>query len=107
MGDILMKTPATSNFDNLLKSVSDQIHSNGDAVSRFGARLVVHCKFIAAVLPHLSQVQCEQVTQVFRQGIEDAMAHTDDIAMPSEYYASLLNETNLLLNALRTRSDRR
>jgi hypothetical protein len=107
MGNVLMKTLTEDNNHNLPKSVLDQAESNASAVSRFGARLVVHCKFITAVLPHLSQEQCKQVIQVFRQGVEDAMALTDDVAMPAEYHTALLNETNLLLTALGTQSVRR
>jgi hypothetical protein len=107
MGDLLMKPSTTNDGENWLNSVLDHMRSNGDAVSRLGARVVVQCNFIGAVLPYLNQAQRRQVTQRFRQGIEYAMAQTDDVAMPAEYQTALLKETNILLNALRTESTRR
>jgi len=82
---------------NVLKALAI---SNCNAVSRFGARLVVQSKFIEAVLPQLRAAQCGEIARRFQQGVEDAMAHTDDIEMPAEYHAELLELTNALLTVL-------
>jgi hypothetical protein len=66
--------------------------------------LVVQSKFIDAVWPHLSAAQCKEIALLFRQGVEDAMAYTDDVAMPQKYHATLLEQTNALLAALEKRA---
>jgi hypothetical protein len=56
--------------------------------------------FLDAALPHLTTSQRAAVTRSFRQGIEDAMAQTDDMRLPAEYHTTLLGLTNAILAAL-------
>lgn len=76
----------------------------GEAVSRIGARMVVLCKFVDAVMPQLTPAQCREVGRLFRQGIEDAMSNTDDIEVPTTYHETLLQQTNVLIAALQTKA---
>ena len=85
---------------DLLSQLTNLTLSNGNAVARFGARLVVQYKFIDAVLPQLSAAQRKDVARLFRKGVEDVLSFTDDIAMPAEYHTELLHQVNLLLNSL-------
>jgi hypothetical protein len=86
--------------DQILKSLERLTESNGQAVLRFGARMVVLCKFVDAVLPQLSAAQRTTITTQVRQGVEEALSSTDDVAVPAEYHATLLEQTNVLLTAL-------
>jgi hypothetical protein len=88
------------NADQLLGSLERLTLSNSEAVLRFGARFVVLCKFVDAVLPQLSVRQRQRIVPLFRQGVEDVMSRTDDIIVPVTYYATLLEQTNILLDAL-------
>ncbi|KVK75922.1 hypothetical protein WS90_25060 [Burkholderia cepacia] len=78
----------------------------GQAISRFGARIAVLCKFVDAVLPQLTAVQCRQITPQFRLGIEEAMASFDDLAVGEEYLSTFLEQTNVLLKVLETKGAR-
>jgi hypothetical protein len=90
--------------DYVAGSWATMVEEYGDAVSRIGARMVVLCKFVDAVLPELTAAQCTQIDQSFRRGVEDAMACTDDMQVPGIYHTTLLDQTNVLLSALETRS---
>jgi hypothetical protein len=96
----LIEAPHPSPADELLKSVELLAESNGQAVMRFGARMVVFCKFVEAVLPQLSAAQRATVIKQFRQGVEEVLSCTDDVAVPAAYHATLLEQTNVLLTAL-------
>lgn len=93
-----------NNTDALLKSLTILVTSNGHAISRFGAQVVVMSKFLDATFPHLTATQCAEITKSFRHGIEDTMSLMDDIPLPAEYHSSLLEQTNNLLNALDRKS---
>lgn len=82
------------------REYKDALVSNTEALSRFGGRLAVMCKFVDAALPQLSEEQRKEVAVHFRHGIESLMSVTDDIAMPAEYHEALLEQTNVLLTAL-------
>ena len=56
--------------------------------------------FLDAALPQLTTLQRVEVARSFRQGIEDAMSHMDDVALPAEYHSALLERTNTILAAL-------
>lgn len=88
-----------------LEAWANLAEENGKAISRIGARTVVLCKFVDAVLPQLTAAQCRQIDPLFRQGIEDAMACTDDVAVPGIYHTTLLEQTNVLLAALAKKSE--
>jgi hypothetical protein len=104
MDNVLMEdTPATS-LEDLRTRLLDVLDSNHRAVSRFGARLIVHDGFAESVLPCLSPAQCKEIERRFRLRVEHLMSYTDDVAMPGEYHDSLLDETNDLLKALRSAS---
>jgi len=76
------------------------VADNTKTVSILGARTMVLGKFFDAALPHLMPLQRASVTRSFRQGIEDAMARMDDVALPAEYHSTLLQLTNTILAAL-------
>jgi hypothetical protein len=57
-------------------------------------------KFLEVVLPHLTTLQCAEVTRSFRQGIEDVLSLTDDAVLPAEYHSALLDLTYAILAAL-------
>lgn len=95
-----MSDTSATELDGLVRRVEKLTLSNGIAVSRFGARVIALSKFADAVVPQLTGAQCTEIAQRFRQGIEDAMSCTDDVAMPGEYHETLLQQTNILLKAL-------
>lgn len=80
--------------------MSEVVLSNTEAMARLGARDVVMSRFLDAALQHLTASQCTEITKLFRCGIEDAMSLMDDVALPAEYHATLLAQTNLLLARL-------
>lgn len=83
-----------------VKFPGQETASNVDGVARLGARVVVMSKLLDAALPHLTPLQRVAVEQAFRDGIEEAMAYVDDIAMPEQYHSTLLELTNQFLVAL-------
>jgi hypothetical protein len=93
-----------NNANALLKSLTTLVMSNSNAVSRFGARTVVLTKFLDATLPHLTASQCADIVRSFRRGIEDAMWEADDRVLPAECHSTLLEQTNILLDALSRKS---
>lgn len=90
--------------DDLLGRISAVLAANTRAVSVLGARAIVLGKFLEAVLPHLTLLQRAEVALSFRIGIEDAMAMTDDVALPAEYHSTLLEVTNAILVAVSHKS---
>lgn len=76
------------------------IASNAEAISRFGGRLAVLYKFTTAVMSQLDPVQRIEIAKRLRAGVDDVLSLTDDIAVPNEYHDALLEQTNILLNAL-------
>lgn len=90
--------------ENMLDSLMRAAEGTSDGLSRIGARVVVLCKFVDAVFPELTAAQCKRLIPIFRQGIENAMSQTDDIVTPPAYQATLLEQTNVLLAALQTKS---
>lgn len=77
---------------------------NSEAVARFGARLAVLCKFVDAVLPHLAPDQCLKIDSSFRRGIEELLSRTEDIVTPLGYHTTLMEQTDVMLEALFQRS---
>jgi hypothetical protein len=80
--------------------------SNVDGVARIGARVVVMSKLLDAALPRLTPLQRVDVEQAFRDGIEEAMAYVDDMAMPQQYHSTLLELTNQYLYLAASSADR-
>ena len=64
-----------------------------------GARAIVLGKFLDAALPHLTTLQCAEVSRSFRQGIEETLSMMDDVPLPAEYHPTLLELTNTILTA--------
>ncbi|KHK55810.1 hypothetical protein PI87_12425 [Ralstonia sp. A12] len=87
-----------------LSDLRDALTLNTRAMSSFGGRLAVLYKFVDAALPQLSVAQRAEAAWSLRQGIEDVMSIADDIALPAEYHAALLEQTNVLLTALERKS---
>lgn len=79
------------------------VQQNSEAVARFGARLAVLCKFVDAVLPQLAADQCLRIESSFRQGIEELLSRTEDMVTPPTYHATLMEQTNVMLEALAQR----
>ncbi|MBV8262137.1 MAG: hypothetical protein JO239_14655 [Paraburkholderia sp.] len=84
----------------LLRSMTALVSANGKAISRFGASVVVMTKFVEAVLPQLSGAQVERTIQAFRAHVGEAMAVADDVLLPGEYRATLIEQANVLLSRL-------
>ena len=89
-----------SNANDVLDKVAGLMDANTKKVGVLGARAMVLCKFLEAVLPHLTTSQRAEVTWSFRHGIEEAMSVMDDLALPAEYHSALLELTNAILAAL-------
>ncbi|MEM5447717.1 hypothetical protein [Paraburkholderia guartelaensis] len=84
----------------LLNSMTALVSAHGKAISRFGASVVVMTKFVEAVLPQLSTAQIDRTLLVFRAQLAEAMAVADDVLLPSEYRATLIEQANMLLARL-------
>ena len=84
----------------LLHSMTALVNAHGKAISRFGANVVVMTKFVEAVLPQLSGAQVERTIQAFRAHVGEAMAVADDVLLPGEYRATLIEQANVLLSRL-------
>jgi hypothetical protein len=82
-----------NNATDLLGRISGVLTANTRAAMVLG-------RFLEAVLPHLTLSQRAEVARSFRNGIEDAMAQTDDVALPAEYHSTLLEVTNAILAAV-------
>jgi hypothetical protein len=95
-----MDSSKQNESDECLKDIFKPVASHNNAMWRFGAQLAILCKFVDAVFPELTDVQCKRVVPLFRKGIEDAMASTDDMAVPAVYQEALLEQANVLLAAL-------
>ena len=89
-----------NNTDNVLGQVVELMAANTKKMDVLGARTMVLGKFLEAVLPHLTTLQRVEITQSFRQGIEDALSLMDDVALPAEYHSALLELTNAILATL-------
>lgn len=92
----------TTHDEILLRSMTALVSAHSKAISRFGANVVVMTKFVEAVLPQLSGAQIERVVQAFRAQIGEAMAvaDADPGVLPGEYRATLIEQSNVLLNRL-------
>lgn len=90
----------TTNDEMLLRSMTALVSSHGKAISRFGASVVVMSKFAEAVLPQLSTQQVERTVEAFRMLIGEALAVADSTVLPGDYRATLLEQSNVLLNRL-------
>lgn len=99
-----MTTLDGGHADQLIDTLVSTEQQSSEAVSRFGARLAVLCKFVDAVLPQLTADQCRQIDLSFRQGVEDLISRTEDIVTPVTYHTTLLEQTNVLLIVLAKRS---
>ena len=84
----------------LLNSMTALVSAHGKAISRFGASVVVMTKFVEAVLPQLSTAQIERTIFAFRAQLGEAMAVADDVLLPGEYRATLIEQANMLLARL-------
>jgi hypothetical protein len=80
--------------------MAELVTANTRTVSMLGAWAMVLGKFLEAVLLHLTLLQRAEVARTFRNGIEDAMALEDDVALPAEYHSTLLALTNTILAAV-------
>ncbi|RDJ98789.1 hypothetical protein [Paraburkholderia lacunae] len=88
------------NANEVLGKMAGLVTANTKTMSMLGARAMVLGAFFDAALPHLSTSQRAEVARSFRQGVEDAMAQMDDVALPAEYHSVLLGLTNTILAAL-------
>jgi hypothetical protein len=92
---------------DILDRMNEFVTANTTAMSTLGARVMVLGKFLDAALPHLTVLQRVAVTRSFRQGVEDAMAQMDDMALATAYHSTLDELTHTILAALREGSTRR
>ncbi|MFM0203201.1 hypothetical protein PQR53_25400 [Paraburkholderia fungorum] len=96
-----------NNTDDVLGKMAGIVTTNTKTVSMLGARSMVLGAFFDATLPHLTASQRAAVTRSFRQGIEHALSHMDDMPLPAEYHSTLLELTNAILAALSQESGSR
>lgn len=89
---------------NELTALNTTISENLINVSKLGARVVALSRFIAAAFPYLPPTECAAIERAFRQEINDAMSMTSDAAVPGPYEATLLEEVNALIAALKQRT---
>ncbi|MGU7775727.1 hypothetical protein ACV229_36955 [Burkholderia sp. MR1-5-21] len=95
-----MDAQKTGDTGPVMDEWASDLEVNVEVVSRIGARMVVLCKFVDAVLPQLNAAQCREIERLFRHGVEDAMSYADDIPLLGTYQRTLLEQTNVLLIAL-------
>jgi hypothetical protein len=69
-----------NNDNEVLNQMSKLVTVNTKTISSLGARANVLGKFFSAVLPHLTTLQCAEITKSFRQGIEDIVSPMGDVA---------------------------
>jgi hypothetical protein len=93
--------------DKVLDQVVAVMAANTKKMSVLGARSMVLGKFLEAALPQLTTLQRGEITWSFREGIEEAMSLMDDLTLPAEYHAAMLELTNDILAALGGESNRR
>ena len=89
---------------NELEALNVSINANLAQVSKLGARVVVMSRVIAAVFPHVPAGECAAIERTFRREVNNAMSMTSDEPVPGAYEEALLNEVNLLIAALKQRS---
>jgi hypothetical protein len=87
-------------IDSGLDQIAELAAANSKIVAVLGARAMVLGKFHDAVVPYLTTSQRVAITRSFREGVENAMASMDDVALPAEYHSALLEITNAILAAL-------
>jgi hypothetical protein len=85
---------------NRLDRTPELIADSSTKIAVLGARALVLGQFHAAVWPYLTAQQRVVISQSFREGIEDAMASMDDVALPAEFHSALLELTNTILVTL-------
>jgi hypothetical protein len=98
-----LESDVTTHDEMLLRSMTALVSSHGKAISRFGASVVVMSKFAEAVLPQLSAAQIERTIDAFSALIGEALVvadGTDKAVLPGDYRATLLEQSNVLLNRL-------
>jgi len=95
-----LENSVTTNDEMLLHSMTALVSAHGKAISRFGASMIVMTKFVEAVLPQLSPAQIERTILAFRAQVGEAMAVADDVRLPGEYRATLIEQANVLLSRL-------
>lgn len=96
-------TRASLDMQDRLARATEFAMSTGKAVSCFGGRLAVLCAFVDAVMPRLGAAQSREIGRHFRVAVERAMSLTDDVAMPADYHAAFLEQTNELLALLESK----
>jgi hypothetical protein len=88
-------------MDNKLVRAPELAADGSTKIAVLGARALVLSQFHAAAWPYLTAQQRVVISQSFREGIEDAMASMDDVGLPAEFHAALLELTNTILSTLR------
>ena len=88
------------NADEALSDMSRLVTTNTKTMGMLSAQAIVLGQFFDAALPQLTILQRGEVTRSFRQGIEDVLSLTDDVALPADYHSALLQLTNSILVAL-------
>jgi hypothetical protein len=86
--------------DEVLHLAREMVARNTHTLSVIGARSIVLTKFLDAVLPYLTTSQSVIVSHSFRQGIDEVLALLDDVPVPPEHLATLLEMTSSIQNAL-------
>jgi hypothetical protein len=87
-------------IDSGFDQIAELAAANSKIVAVLGARAMVLGKFHDTVVPYLTTSQRIAITRSFREGVEDAMALMDDVALSAEYHSALLEITNGILTVL-------
>jgi hypothetical protein len=77
---------------------------SADAVFRFSGCLVVLLAFVDAALPELIAEQGSEVAVRLKESIEEEMSLTDDVVLQADYHEPLMEQANVLLAVLESRS---
>lgn len=90
-----------SNADDTLQIARRLVNENTQIISVIGARVIVLTTFLDAVLPYLTTSQSVMIGNSFRQGMDQVLSLTDDVRVPPEHQAALLEMTGSILEALK------
>jgi hypothetical protein len=74
---------------------------DGLTVIQHGARLAVVGELLASTLAYLPAAMRADITESFRNRIENLMSLGDERVLPEEFQSALLIEVNRYLNVLR------
>jgi hypothetical protein len=94
------RTENVDGHERLDSLISISMH-DGLTVIQHGARLAVVGELLASTLAYLPAAMRADITESFRNRIENLMSLGDERVLPEEFQSALLIEVNRYLNVLR------